>query len=188
MSEQSLLIHKQKFHTKAPIPRKVKDKSIKVHTCPLCYLKFKRKDSLFTHQDNIHSNETEFLDRDIVDLEKVFPCESSSCDLKFVSVNSSKHHHKRIHQVKEGKFEKLRKPKLKCYFCEAKFVFGLERNKHCLEVHNKQDEIIDESRVKCMVCDKIVLKEARWEHRKKHSRTTNGEVTERNLKCYFCHL
>ena len=71
--------------------------------CNLCYSKYTSSKVLKNHIEKIHADDAEFLNRKIEEDEKIYPCELTSCNLRFVSTNSARHHHKKVHTVQLDK-------------------------------------------------------------------------------------
>ena len=169
LTEKILNVHRELDHG-------IKNKAKSEKECKLCYLKFGNIHYLQKHQKNVHKYEAHLFLRTLTDSEKVISC--NGCDLKFVSENSQKHHAKKSHSVITGKVG-TSSLNLKCYFCDERFSNGLLRKEHCLSYHDKQDEIVDQSRVRCMICSKVVNKSNIYTHRKTHDPSAS--------KCKLCH-
>ena len=124
--------------------------------CKLCYKRFKLAHFLQSHQVSVHADDAEFLNKDITEEDKKYPC--NSCELRFVSEACMKLHSKGHSLVQ-----------LKCFFCEDRFSCGNDRNKHCLKIHGKQDEPVGSKKVKCMICTKVVSRKVLQCHRRTHT-------------------
>ena len=186
LTENILIVHTKLQHGKTMKPSeveccvckiKVKRTSLKGHLnshreprfrCPLCYNPFKKNVYLQEHISKVHSQEAEFLSRDITDEDKVHPCESSECDLKFVSQHCGKIHYRRAHADTSKPASTPIEKRFKCFFCDEWFTYPLDRQNHCLSVHNKKDEVVSATKAKCMVCDKIVRIQQLTQHKSTH--------------------
>ena len=150
--------------------------------CKLCYRKFREERSLLSHLKSIHKNDAVFLENEIKDADLTFSCHA--CNLRFVSEHAATYHTKREHQVNKSE-TKTGNPIFRCYFCEDKFYHQNERKGHCWKIHGKKDDIVNESQVKCMVCDKIVSKKNHKNHKKSHLKIS-AVRDDRGYKCEFC--
>ena len=137
----------------------------KNYSCKLCYTTFKLERYLNQHQRKFHRDHAEYFNRDIEEADLKFDCRT--CDKKFVTKDILEHHQAKAHSLTEqsGKSSKV---SLKCFFCEETFNNGADRNKHCFDVHGKKDELVGDTHIKCMVCQKIVGKRKISEHKLRH--------------------
>ena len=69
---------------------------------------------------------------------------------------------------------------LKCYFCEERFSSTEDRRKHCFSAHNKRDEVVSATTVRCMICENIVKKKQLIGHRRTH--------LEKKVECSLCFI
>ena len=149
--------------------------------CKLCYAKCSSDAYLKRHEENVHkAHQTELALTKITLNDLKFDC--NLCPgVKFLTESILLLHAK----IQHGKTLKLTKSStisLKCYFCDEKFSYGQKRNEHCLKIHGKEDEKVDETSVKCMVCDQIVKTETLKNHKAK-----NHAIYSRKGKCILCY-
>ena len=149
----------------------------KNYSCKLCYTTFKLERYLNQHQRKFHRDHAEYFNRDIEEADLKFDCRT--CDKKFVTKDILEHHQAKAHSLTEqsGKSSKV---SMKCFFCEETFNNGADRNKHCFDVHGKKDELVGDTHIKCMVCQKIVGKRKISEHKLRH-------VQVERFHCVLCY-
>jgi len=151
--------------------------------CSLCNIDFKNNSGALAHKRKVHRNELHALSKRIVEEEKVNACQS--CENKYYSKNSLRHHWRNFHL--RNKDFPLAKPKgwrdnmdFLCFFCPESVKYK-NMSDHCLEVHGKQDEEVGDGKLKCMVCDKIFPnKKLMTRHRMTHNKT-------RIFECKLCY-
>ena len=144
----------------------------KAYQCNLCYKTFRVEKYLKNHQDNIHKDHAEYLNRDIKETELEFSCQS--CDKKFALVDFLEYHKKVKHRDLKCLF--VKSP----VFCKEKFNNSRDRDEHCRTAHGKQDEPVGTNSLKCLVCQKIVKKMNLPAHKSRHA-------TTRTFECLKCH-
>ena len=169
--------------------------------CQLCYKRFRIRQHLNEHQTNVHKNEAQYLDRDILDSELIYNCDE--CNKRFVSQNSllahRRHHDKNINAKSTAK--KGTKESHACRLCYKTFscrrdVVQHEKGVHVKEAKYLQREILDSELVHiCTLCDKrFVTNNLLVSHRKKHAmekyEPLRREAYDKNTQrfsCKFCY-
>ena len=138
-------------------------KKRKSYICKLCYSELSSSAVLEKHIQNVHKNESHFLDREITEEELKYDC--TVCEKSFVTENCLK-----LHEVKHDRT---------CFFCPLELKDNDDFEKHALEVHGKKDEPIGNEKYKCMLCENIILKSGMSHHRKTHS--------SKKYQCKLCY-
>ena len=130
--------------------------------CKLCHTK---QAKMIKHLNKVHKTDKHFLSQEISGSDLKYGCDI--CDARFVS-KESQSWHKMAHSLET-----------KCFYCDfvADNLKGFQ--KHCLEVHGKQDEDMGSDKVKCMYCEKVMKKDSIYAHRHIH----NSEKQQCQL-CY----
>ena len=129
---------KKKVFRHQPKPSVIKTKITK--TCKLCHTK---QGNISGHISRVHKTDKHFLEKEITDADLEYGCDL--CGARFVSKNS-RYWHKLQHSLET-----------KCFYCDfvADNLKGFQ--KHCLEVHGKQDEDMGDDKVKCLMFAYILI-------------------------------
>ena len=90
-------------------------------SCKLCYRAFKNIDNLRKHEQLIHKDDVDYLEREIEEEDLKFSCASEECDKRFVSENVRKYH-ARQHDLAQLEFLRndtdAKDPNSKNYKCK----------------------------------------------------------------------
>ena len=157
------------------------DKFREAKQCKLCYSKCSSDAYLKRHEENVHkAHQTELALTKITLNDLKFACDWCP-GVKFLS-ESILIVHAKIQHRKNLKLKKTLTIILKCFFCEEKFINGRKRIQHCLKIHGKKDEQVDETSIKCMVCNQIVKSDNIKNHR-----AVYHNIHSRRGKCNLCH-
>jgi len=157
-TEGSIAYHEMKVHgirrNKKITKKKVFSTSgSKIKHCKLCYKEFKKSGNLKAHMNTVHNDEKHFVNKEIQKEDLKFHCKY--CEKKFVSEKSLKHHNNA-------------NPVMTCKFCKESFEGKLNFEEHCKTKHGKQDELLENGLIKCMLCSKKVKSSSMKNHKISH--------------------
>ena len=195
ISENILKYHYRSVHGEGVFLefRHLKQEGQKVHTCPLCFIKYKSFHNMHRHLTERHKEEKELLKSDGGLPEPKYKC--SDCDKSFVTMSLLQFHTDRIHKNKT--IETKVAERWACNYCPEIFSTCSLVKAHSLAEHKKKYQCLDPNLLKfeCVLCKNRFMK---YKYMKNHQDSVHKKdreflaigITDDDLihQCNLCEL